>query len=526
MKPSAFLLTLFCFLSVAPAFSQSGRSPGKETPAIFYESFDGKSADFKKAASDLITQRRFQAIYQPVYSAGISGKALDLSGDVPMRTPMVLNDEQRVRYTKDQSFSIVAWVKTKKGARQGTPIWTNKRLNARDAVGWCLGTQDNGAWYWNMSDGKVAYNYDPTPQRQAINDGNWHQLAISVDRSRQEVWMYMDGRNVAIYRLEQYGLESMESSQRTIVGGSDDYYDFGSNGEWTAFNGLIDEVAMYDRPLKASEVKAAYERLTGQKDEPLLRPDRLKVQAWNIWHGGRRFGLHVGVERTVEMIREQNADIVGLVETYGSGAIIADALGYHFYLISSNLSIMSRYPIEETIAVFKPFHSGGALIHLGNNQRLAVFDIWLYYKGEERRAGEIQQILKEIDGYVRNADDVPVIMVGDFNTSSHLDPTEETAAPDGDAGLDRPVSRLMEQAGFVDSYRAVHPNAVMSPGFTWSPLRNEIHMRENGLRSKRIDFIYYKSKKLLPYHSLVLDSHPVFFPSDHASVVTLFYLDH
>ena len=112
----------------------------------------------------------------------------------------------------------------------------------KEPTGWCIGTQENGAWYLSLNDRKNSYTYQPTAQRQAINDGKWHQLTVSVDKTKGEVWMYLDGRNVAIYQIE--GLKSLESKIRTIIGGSDEEQDWECRGEWMAFNGKIDEVKM------------------------------------------------------------------------------------------------------------------------------------------------------------------------------------------------------------------------------------------------------------------------------------------
>jgi len=503
----------------------------QESNPVFHQTFDHSKADWNRAKSDLeqlgrLQLSRLMTIFQPAYAEGIKGKALDLSSKAPVRSPIVMEKNDQIAYSPKQSFALVVWVKTRPGARQGTPIWTNKQHNTPDSVGWTLGTQDNGAWLWNMSDGKVSYNYKPTAEKQAINDGKWHQLAISVDRTRKEVWMYLDGRNVAIYQIENDNLQSLESKYRTILGGSDEKFDFESNGEWTAFNGYLDEAALYDRPLTVAEVRKNYEQLSGHTlPEIRLTPDRLKIQVWNIWHGGHRFGENVGVERTIEILKENNADIIGLIETYGSGAIIADSLGYYFYLISTNLSIMSRYPIEETISLYKPFNSGGAIINLGKDKRIAFFDMWLSWRGETERLVDINQILPPLEQYIKDSDRLPLIVVGDFNTTTHQDLTEDTQSLYKSVRQDRPVSELITKAGLMDSYRVVHPNPAMSPGYTWSPITNEIAALKKGFRSSRIDYIYYKSNRLLPYHSYVVDTHPVFYPSDHASVVTFFYLN-
>jgi endonuclease/exonuclease/phosphatase (EEP) superfamily protein YafD len=38
----------------------------------------------------------------------------------------------------------------------------------------------------------------------------------------------------------------------------------------------------------------------------------------------------------------------------------------------------------------------------------------------------------------------------------------------------------------------------------------------------RIDYIYYKGKKLQPLKSFTITTHPVRYPSDHAALVTVF----
>lgn len=61
---------------------------------------------------------------------------------------------------------------------------------------------------------------------------------------------------------------------------------------------------------------------------------QLKVMAFNIFHGGHELGQEVGVNRVIEVIKAENPDVIGMIETYGSGAIIADALGYYFICVA------------------------------------------------------------------------------------------------------------------------------------------------------------------------------------------------
>jgi len=515
MKLKYIICIIVLWISILPGMAQ-------QSEPFFYESFDHSKVDIDSVKYKLKSTYSLLKIEQPVYTKGLVGKALNLTSSAPLRIPLCLEKAQCPSYDKEHSFSIQVWVQTLNGAQQGTPVMTNKQMGERDSCGWCIGTQENGAWYWNMSDGKTTYSYDPTPQRQKINDGKWHQIIVSVDRKKREVWMYLDGRNMAIYQLDDK-LGSLESRLRTVVGGSDEYFDFDFHGEWSAFNGKIDEVKMWNRPLVASEVRSSYEQQMGiTENVPIESSDRLKIQSWNILHGGHRLGQHVGVARTAEILKAEKADIIGLVETYGSGAIIADSLGYYFYLISDNLSIMSRFPIKSTIQLYKAFRSGGATLDLGENKELTFFDIWLDWRIDEYRATDIAGINTQLKKYASETNKRPVIAVGDFNSGSHLDKWPAWADNINNPKILWP-SRVMQEDGFKDSYREMNINSEKDPGFTWTPQIN--HVQQDQRLRNRIDYIYYKGDQLVPYRSEVLDHHPVFWPSDHGSVVSYFYLN-
>lgn len=513
-----------------------------EKGLVYYQSFDRiPEAEIRRSAEAAHRSPSYFLVHTSTYSKGLAGNALDLTDEVAFRIPLSLEASDCPAFGENDSFSLQVWVRTKPGAPQGTPILTNQATGTPGAPGWCIGTQENGAWYLALSDGESTYTYEPTARRQAINDGRWHQLTLSVDKAREEAWMYLDGRNVAIYQIK--GLKSLESTVRTVIGGSDENQDWECRGEWMAFNGQIDETRFWNRPLSASEVTESYRRFfpLPSSVEPET-PQRLKVQVWNIWHGGHRFGKQVGVQRVIDVLKRENADVIGLVETYGSGAIIADSLGYYFYLISSNLSILSRYPIEETIPVFKPFNAGGAFIRLSEQQKIAFFDIWLHYlpditdlnKGKaairkyeaeetQTRLPEIRTILKEIEPQLAASEQTPVLLVGDFNVDSHLDWTEETRPLHSGVKVRLPVSEEVVKAGFHDSFRELSPDVRVNPGTTWSPLIN-LGADPVSCIPQRIDFIYYKGSKMIPFRSEALRHHPVGWPSDHGSVVTSFYL--
>ncbi|MGO4288164.1 LamG-like jellyroll fold domain-containing protein [Chitinophaga sp. RAB17] len=500
--------------------------------------------DFDRNSFKEVITPAAEAVYtvdlqQSQFSTGLSGYALDLSANAILRRPIKLDKTALPSFNEKSSFSVQIWVKTLPGALMGTPLMGNKKSGDFNTAGWQIYSQENGAWAFILQDGKNRYDYKPTAQRQKINDGKWHQIVFTVNRTKREVWMYLDGENVAIYNTP--GAGSFESEQATVVGGSDEKWEYGSNAQWDAFNGFIDDVKIWNQVITPEAVHQLYVNYFPEPaaNKP-LEPKQLKVLSWNIWHGGHRYGQYVGLQRLIETIKSTNADIVGLIETYGSGEVIADSLGYYFYLISSNLSIMSRFPITTTVIADKPFNFGGVKLKISPDRELLFFDTWLHYLPDygdsvvnkhkaaaaliddesATRQAEMTSILALIQPLLKNTAQVPVIMSGDFNIGSHLDWTPATSAIHYNLAVEWPESKAMMSAGFTDSYRQLHIDPLLDPGLTWSP-RAATSSTKYGMRD-RIDFIYYKGGSLQPIISRVIDYHPVMFPSDHAAVMTVF----
>ncbi len=65
----------------------------------------------------------------------------------------------------------------------------------------------------------------------------------------------------------------------------------------------------------------------------------------------------------------------------------------------------------------------------------------------------------------------PVFVTGDFNEPSALDWTEATvAAGQQPLAVNWPTTERLFAAGFTDAYRAVHPDPVAKPAYTWTPM--------------------------------------------------------
>ncbi|MDR1203357.1 MAG: endonuclease/exonuclease/phosphatase family protein [Tannerellaceae bacterium] len=91
-----------------------------------------------------------------------------------------------------------------------------------------------------------------------------------------------------------------------------------------------------------------------------------------------------------------------------------------------------------------------------------------------------------------------VIIGGDFNEPSHLDWQEDTKDIRDHRGavVRWDVSQMLYEAGYIDVYRQLYPNALTHPGFTWpagntSARLEDLYPAPDADERDRIDFIYY-----------------------------------
>ena len=357
-------------------------------------------------------------------------------------------------------------------------------------------------------------------------------IGISYDALRDDIWFYYNGENVAIYhvgsnyRLTKDGLITFGGKSK------------GDLEEWDTFNGSIDELEIHSSFLIPQQMKTRYQEFYPKNkiDSIGLTVSEIKVMSFNIWHGGNETGKYVGPQRVVNLIKDNGIDIIALQETYGSGEQIADALGYYFYLRSTNLSILSRFPIEETLPAYHPFYSGAALIGYQKDKQIAFATNWLNYpidywdllenkkaidsldwynKQVSGNKGTLVKILDTLRPSIEQTASIPFIFCGDFNSGSHLDWIEETKHLNNGYIMPFPTSQLMMAEGFKDAYREMYPNPLHDRGITWSPTFT------NAFKD-RIDYIYYKGQKIKVKTAGIINSGPYKFPSDHAAVIASF----
>lgn len=462
-------------------------------------------------------------------------KAIDFTDAAEWRMPFAADTALCDLFNGVKGYTFGVWVQVPEGAQQtkGGAAIAATADKAAKVGGFTIGAADNGSWYAGYTDARGnSLWYEPTVVRQPLNDRRWHLLALTCDRERGKAAFYYDGEQVAIYNLNDLG--KIGDMGTLMLGGAD-------GTEWNAFNGLIGPGLADTTVWVPERIYANFQAVDPKRPrltDPFLpeRRDDLRLMGFNIWHGGNETGAVAGPKRVADIIRESGAEVVGLIETYGSGAKIADELGYYFYLHSSNLSILSKYPIVGTADFFRPFNCSAAKIQVSRTQTVNYINLWLHYlpstgqqladqvgvdsilRGEwSTRASELKQILAEADSAGFIGGSVPTFVSGDFNIGSHLDWTKATRGQHGGYVIPWPTSLMMEKAGFRDSYRELYPDPVKNPCLTWSPVsKNELQYR--------IDFIFYKGAGVKVRESRMIETHPVRFPSDHAAMLTVFGL--
>lgn len=267
----------------------------------------------------------------------------------------------------------------------------------------------------------------------------------------------------------------------------------------------------------------------------------LRVMVFNIEYGG------VGVDfgKVVEAIRASGADVVGVEEGEGQVGRLATALGWPYS--SARLQIVSKYPIVDPpegngIYVFIETSPGRVVamanVHLPSDPygpevvgRGATQEEALALERRLRlphivpRLGVLQDLARR---------GIPVFLAGDFNVPSHRDwtPTMVGRRPQIRYALSWPETRAVEDAGFRDSYREIHPDPVTHPGLTWWARRPQVPGWNPGPQDPedRIDFLFAAGPAVARSSRIVGESGRTGvdvgiaapWPSDHRGVVSAF----
>ena len=280
----------------------------------------------------------------------------------------------------------------------------------------------------------------------------------------------------------------------------------------------------------------------------------VRFLVWNIQRGSNNF--EDGPEKALKTIKAVDPDVALLQESYDVdgdrpqlGIWMAGELGWNAYQSTSpHLCILSKQKPVETF-FHHDWHGLGARFQIDKNRRFTAYSIWIDWRsyvgsylrdnpdatdeevleGETKRSSRFDQataLLEHLKEENRLNKNEQLFVGGDWNCPSHLDWTEETEkAFHWRRNLPLPVSTMMQENGFLDTFRAVHPNPVSDPANTWSPLyRSDVMNRIDRLYSLAPNdgpkLVPVKAFTLpYPYEDERIPQAKREFPSDHAAVV-------
>lgn len=282
-------------------------------------------------------------------------------------------------------------------------------------------------------------------------------------------------------------------------------------------------------------------------------PETVRVLSFNLWQGGD--AGKQPLDRTIEVIKRSQADVVGLQETEGiapqgeprpdRAAEIAKRLGWHYLAQGARRGIISRFEIVASTP-----KKWGVKLALPSGRRMYAFNVHLAHSpyqpyqllripyggapfitteaeairaAQESRGSQVVEMLGEVKAVASEGS--PVVLTGDFNEPSHRDWTEAAAKDDCcPLKVEWPSTKAVEDAGFVDAYRSVHPDPVASRGWTWTPTTKASDPKD---RHDRIDFVFVngldrlkvKAVQIIGESQEAADVVVSPYPSDHRAVV-------
>lgn len=226
---------------------------------------------------------------------------------------------------------------------------------------------------------------------------------------------------------------------------------------------------------------------------------RLSVLTFNIEYGGELF-----FDKTLELIKKSNADIVCIQEAYGKLPMIADLLNYKYY--DTKLQIMSKYPILMTDFKYDYIYLNTGFVAISN---VHLPDEPEYYLCPDSRI-RIDHLSPYVNDFKYIIKSIPSILTGDFNEPSHLDNLN--------VKYKNLCSEELLKIGFIDTFREKNKDTG-NTYWAYRPCLDEKTMKEP---IGRIDFIY-ASDACGVVDSIIIGEEDIDpYPSDHRTVLTTF----
>ena len=223
------ILLLSGMLALVPATAQASSDDGLVAEWHFDEGSGSAVADSSGNGND-------GTIYGATWVDGKYGKALHFDG---VNDYLDCGNDNSLKMGTN-SFTLEAWIKTSTTKRMGIVG------NYADELVWMLAVKDDGTV--GMQSNTGDWNTGYALSTKTMTDGDWHHL-VGTREYGGKIKIYID----SIFEAERDDDSANHNVNRYVVIGDEGL------GKSKYFDGIIDEVRIYNRALTANEIKENYE---------------------------------------------------------------------------------------------------------------------------------------------------------------------------------------------------------------------------------------------------------------------------
>jgi len=144
------------------------------------------------------------------------------------------------------NFSITAWIKTSYNANYPAVI---SKENGYGSYGWNIVLEPGSGKLRALIHADAgAYTFPNSP---SLSDGKWHFIGFTWNSSAADMTGYVDGVNIGVRHVAGYSGVNLTNALSVMIG-------MQADGSGNDFNGLIDEVKIYNRLLSGSDMFTIY----------------------------------------------------------------------------------------------------------------------------------------------------------------------------------------------------------------------------------------------------------------------------
>ncbi|MBQ4551198.1 MAG: S-layer homology domain-containing protein [Oscillospiraceae bacterium] len=234
------------------AVTEVGTEPEPTEPGLLahYTFESGDAANSVTTNETTTAALSGSAAVVELQNVAVPGKAMELSGAGGLQLTNIVN-------AAESSFTVSMWYKA--SATSGSNVNLAQAGTIGGSTGRTILILDPDSKYQTYVTGDNA----KTPTTTAVSPTTWQHITFSYDMENSKAYFFVNGE---ADRAEGLSLSGTALSTADMIIGR-----HRNNGEGQ-FNGLIDEIRVYDKVLTAGEAKEIYDATAGNYAAPPVEP--------------------------------------------------------------------------------------------------------------------------------------------------------------------------------------------------------------------------------------------------------------